>query len=239
MALGTPVLAATISDNSDSATYATGSFTPADNSLLVVVTNIRGVSIANDTPSGGSLTYTKQTENLHGVGTFDIWTAPVGTGASMTVTVGNTDAPTGCICFVMTITGTSSPTVVQSANDGALASETPNVTFGSNLATGNAYLGGLFNRDDPHNLDTDGEMPSSWTFLGEADHALPKHGGHCTYRVNGETGTTITWGAASGTGWVAGLIEVTEPPAGGDGEDDKWLHRAAIRGVFRGVGRGM
>ena len=85
----------------NNANYATSSFTPANNSLLVAKFNcitlnaqLSAVSIA-----GGGLTWTKRIETKpdtsNGTNAYSyavIWTAPVTTGASMTVTVSWTGA---------------------------------------------------------------------------------------------------------------------------------------------------
>jgi hypothetical protein len=70
----------------------TAAFTPADNSLLVVCANCSGDGAGADTyaVTGGSLTWTERAHRDHSNnnnrGTASIWTAPVTTGASMTVT---------------------------------------------------------------------------------------------------------------------------------------------------------
>lgn len=70
---------------------ATAAFTPANNSLLVVQACLQSSSFASLTISGGSLTWTLQKSSGLSTDGFGhenfIWTAPVGTGASMTVTV--------------------------------------------------------------------------------------------------------------------------------------------------------
>lgn len=93
--------------NSKVSTTGTGnavsaSFTPPDNSLLVAVINpmchssAGNVATANSSVSGGSLTWTKRVSIDSGALGFsyshclEIWTAPVTTGGSMTVTHANT-----------------------------------------------------------------------------------------------------------------------------------------------------
>lgn len=77
--------------------YTTGSFTPPDNSLLVVVVGCGAdpVSDAGYVLTGGGLTWTKRVSRavdwISGDGGIvQIWTAPVTTGASMTLTVTHT-----------------------------------------------------------------------------------------------------------------------------------------------------
>jgi hypothetical protein len=78
--------------------FVTNSFTPPDNSLLVVsVTMIENNGTTTDprtaiTISGGGWTYTKQIDEVSAPTSFPTatlqYTAPVGTGASMTLTLG-------------------------------------------------------------------------------------------------------------------------------------------------------
>lgn len=72
-------------------TVTTASFTPPSSSLLVATV----VAASGDDPvvSGGSLTWTRRVRNA--VGGCDLWTAPVVTGASMTVSVAITDTGLG------------------------------------------------------------------------------------------------------------------------------------------------
>ena len=78
-------------------TLTSSSFTPSDNSLLVAMSVNQPVDSVTWGPtiSGGSLTWTKRAQGGTATGGFRIgaviWTAPVTTGASMTVTVGPAD----------------------------------------------------------------------------------------------------------------------------------------------------
>src|SRR5262245_57905698 len=74
--------------------FVTSSFTPADNSLLVVcimaVNNANNATATNLTLSGGGWTYNQRVgvdQLTDGTDCVAIYTAPVGTGASMTLTV--------------------------------------------------------------------------------------------------------------------------------------------------------
>lgn len=80
----------------------TGSFTPQNDSLLVAVvsciahSSAGNIATANSTVSGGSLTWTKRASINSGALGFsyshclELWTAPVGTAGSMTLTFANT-----------------------------------------------------------------------------------------------------------------------------------------------------
>jgi len=83
------------------ANYASSSFTPADNSLLVAKFNCitNSAQLVALSIAGGGLTWTKRIETKpdtsNGTNAYSyavIWTAPVTTGASMTVTVSWTGA---------------------------------------------------------------------------------------------------------------------------------------------------
>lgn len=73
--------------------FVTGSFTPPNNSLLVVCleinANASGDPTANISVAGGSLSYTRQQINVSPsqFACTVIWTAPVSTGSSMTLTL--------------------------------------------------------------------------------------------------------------------------------------------------------
>lgn len=76
-----------------SANVTTGAFTPSNNSILVAVSqqNLHGVA-SLPSISGGGLTWTKQAQGgpvTSFTNLVTIWTAPVSTGASMTVVVSN------------------------------------------------------------------------------------------------------------------------------------------------------
>lgn len=75
----------------NSSTVTTASFTPPSGSLLVAAV----VASSADDPvvSGGGLTWTRRVRNLDGG--CELWTAPVVTGASMTVSVAVTDSGFG------------------------------------------------------------------------------------------------------------------------------------------------
>ena len=120
-------LALTIRETQSNATdlidpdVTTEAFTPSDNSILgvlVVCQNHEVGVTTSPTISGGSLTYTSRAK-ARNTTNYDmwaeIWTAPVGTGASMTVLVNNTTNGFGAVTVaVVDLTGydTSTPTGV-------------------------------------------------------------------------------------------------------------------------------
>jgi hypothetical protein len=100
--------------------FSTGSFTPADNSLLVAAvmcgTNTAANSDTNFITTGGGWTWTKRVNRTITFNTdgfiHQIWTAPVATGASMTVTsthTGETSYAYGIAVYAYTGYNTSSP----------------------------------------------------------------------------------------------------------------------------------
>jgi hypothetical protein len=93
-------------NDANGATFVSGSFTPANTTLLVCFveydTFATGDSGLTYTPSGGGLSWTQRVERTGSEsatgGGSSIWTAPVSTGASMTITVtrsGGTTSSTG------------------------------------------------------------------------------------------------------------------------------------------------
>src|SRR5260221_9399695 len=99
--------------------FTSAAFTPANNSLVVV---FGGLQSSNNSLlpsiSGGGLTWTKQLSagpDTASFGHFSVWwTAPVITGASMTVTIGNmpSDGTAEGIMHIFTYTGYNTSTPV-------------------------------------------------------------------------------------------------------------------------------
>jgi len=130
----------------------TASFTPANNSLLIIVAHFQS-SLATFTPTitdnlGSHLTYTKQVQvgpdslNKH----FSVlYTAPVTTGALMTVTVGGgpSDGTFEGVIHVYTYTGynTSAPVGGTAVLNNALFGSAVNLTLSSAPATTSEVLG--------------------------------------------------------------------------------------------------
>jgi hypothetical protein len=118
-----------------------GTFTPPNNSVIVLAVSVDG-STASINPtvavSGGSLTWTNRAEMDPGTagangGHASIWTAPVVTGASMSISVNRTssDATARVSCKAYLVTGhdTTTPTgVTGSGHDTTNNATTAGVT---------------------------------------------------------------------------------------------------------------
>lgn len=115
-----------ISAGTETATTVTGSFTPPNNSLLVVgvcgLNSIQDTNSSNFTVSGGGLTWTSRlfSNSVNGgnhqwVG---VYTAPVTTGVSMTVTATASSGAYDVVVAVVAYTGydTSTPIGVTGSN---------------------------------------------------------------------------------------------------------------------------
>lgn len=137
--------------------YTTASFTPSNNSLLVVALDALfgdgGDPHTNLTLSGGGLTWTKRVSavNQAGFQATQIWTAPVTTGSSMAITIagGVTDDSFDAVSFhVYDYTGydTASPigaTATQSGVDSITLSGAPVATSEVLAAFGGENTGSI------------------------------------------------------------------------------------------------
>jgi hypothetical protein len=194
----TPAIASTANATS----YATASFTPSANSLLIVAS--RGAATGTDvnSVSGGSLTWTEQKSFAVGTHRVMLHTAPVGGSPSaMTITVDyGTDAGTGCIIFVMQ--AASYDSVRQTKGAGASSTD-PTITFDSALLTGNSYCVAAFVNRNPAGYT---KPNVNWTDLNTTTgHATPASGGHNSFREGGETTDTITFTGATGAWGMVGI----------------------------------
>lgn len=188
-------------------TYSFASFTPTGDSLLVLITEVTGTGIDLLDPSDDETFTWIERVMVGGASTrFAIWTSQMAVSPGANVVDINThadDEGTGCMGQLFEVTGhdTTTPHVQSQGNDTGLSSTDPNWTPASALNTNNCYLGCVFNSDATPNIDP----PTSWTELTDEGHFTPSTGMEAAYRVNGETGTTITWGASSTLWRVLGI----------------------------------
>lgn len=177
----------------------TGSFTPPNNSLLVVVFDTVGYGseAPNIVPSGGSLTFTKQIDifNFMSGGPPNYWmqtrvfTAPVATGASMTLTVSSDS--TLVHVFAYTNYDTSDPTGAfverqNPADTGALS-----LTLSGAPATTSEVLAGR-SRVDYGGYNTTATPGSGWNELYDAQAGGGYQDLQTQYRGD-STSTTVAW----------------------------------------------
>jgi len=232
MALGITEAVANINDATDGTTYSFASFTPSANSVLVAMFTVYGsnTDVGTVSDSGMGLTWTKRKRTVWNTAneqyTFE---ATVGASPSATVvTLDLTgDGATGACGTLFEITGTS-VTFVQIKDNTGSSGGSPSVTMDSNLNTNNCYVLAGGNPANPPTVDP----PTNWTETFDGGH-VSSEGGFSAYRVNGETGTTVTLAeGVSGTSpWVMHVAEYAEGGA-------SWVPERLIgAGISRGATR--
>jgi hypothetical protein len=210
MATLTEIAAARVASTSNTATYATPSFTPTAGRLLVVVARASG-SVTNPaalTASANGLTFTQVHTQLGNASVdrnyiFIADQAVPGSPAAMTLTLAlGADPGTGALIDVyeaasMSRVGTSAVKQTVGGDNNLAASGTPSVTFASNITAGNPVIGFVSNNTSPATITE----PSGWT--EDADHgfATPTSGMECCHIDSHAGGTaTVTWGNTSTRG---------------------------------------
>lgn len=217
----------TTTDTTNGGPYASGSFSPAVDDLIVVMVHFSGSTDTSQTCSAsanGVTTFTRVTSCLTNVGLFcaAIFVADaLATGtSSMTVSVDTpADAANGCDISVFTVSGLSaagSSAVRQAATpqENFVDDTIPSVTFASACLTGNPVLGIVGNKANPANIDP----PSGFTEAADTGHATPVCGIETVYTDSGFTGTTLTWGSASSQ--EGGTLAIELDAGGGGGGTD-------------------
>lgn len=206
MALAVSEPVAEYISNSDASSYThSSSYTPTANSLQVIFVGATGTVAASPTLTGGSgwttaptLQATKGSWNA-GANTIYCFVGLAGASpGSFTAVFDCTgDAATGCTMSFFEITGAATSSyVVQMAAINSVVGANPTFTFGSNLNTNNCYLAAICTTTNPANVTE----PSGWaTERVDSGHTSPTTGIWAGYRVNGESGTTITATKASST----------------------------------------
>jgi len=158
--------------------FATGNFTPANNSLLIAAVMCGSNDIATgDTDfitTGGGWTWTKRVSQTMSFGTdgfiHQLWTAPVSTGASMAVTsthTGHTSYAYGIAVYAYTGYDTGSP-VGGTASD-SNTSTTNSLTLSAAPAAGDDVLAFLNILGDADASDASVAAGSSFTELFETN----------------------------------------------------------------------
>ena len=197
----------------------TGSFTPSDSSILAVLVVCQNHDVGvttSPTVSGGSLTYTSRAK-ARDTGSYtmwaELWTAPVATGASMTVTVDNTANGFGAVSVaVVDLTGydTSTPTGVNlQALTGSRSGTYSPALSGTSAADSIVLIAG----------GTDvgtATKHASWTdiFTSNAAAGTTDHKFSMSYRAGALT--TADWAALDSSFSTAAVaIEIKAAAAGG------------------------
>jgi hypothetical protein len=187
-------------------TGVSSSFTPSNNSLLVVIASFQGdvATAGTSSISGGSLTWNKELESSvqyfggsapNYWGRTTCWTAPVGTSpGSMTVTCSHTQTPSSgdrstIMITVFEFTGynTSSPVGATASNTTA-ADAGLTLTLSASPASDSYVLYWRF-REDNSTVSTGATPNSAWT--EEYDINSPT-AGYSDLWVSSRTGSTST-----------------------------------------------
>jgi hypothetical protein len=196
----------------------TASFTPADNSLLLAIVSYTGHNLTQDksadiTIAGGGLTWTRRlyvgTGTGYGQG-LAIFTAPVDTGASMSLTLdagANAIWAYGCQVFQYTGYDPASPVGATAMTNDAVEDGAQSLTLSATPASTSEVLGFYASYPSTTVSTTEG---NDWTELYDAGTGEYTHL-HSQARVNVGS-TTVSWAdvAASGTqvSGIAAAIEI-------------------------------
>ena len=129
--------------------------------------------------------------------------------SSLTVTfLCPSDAATGAHIVVFAVSG-SLLDIVQSGKGTGASSTTPAATMSGAFNTANVGVGVCGNGSNPAAVT----QPGSWVEDDDLGFATPACGAESCHRDSGETGSTITWGSTSATGWGAMAAEIAPAAA--------------------------
>lgn len=231
--------AAKVVSTSNNTTYALGSFTPAINCTILILVFIRGntnaPTIANT--SGTALTWTLKVSGLFNSsadGAYLFWANTGGSTAASVYTVTPNGNCSGCTAYAIQMTGsdivTSDPIKQAIFNQASSTNPTTGTitAVGTNNGVASGWMGALSSSATPA-VST---PPTSWTENSEDGFGTPTSNATNATRNSGETGTTITFTAAT-TPW--GLL-FAEVYVSGAGPTAKYTN---LESMFRGMNRGM
>jgi hypothetical protein len=191
-----------LNGNNEQASYTTASFTPPNNSLLVVVLSAstdNGDLRSGTGVSGGSLTWTSRCAagatnvyaSVNYYSTIEIWTAPVTTGASMTVTVTPSQTADFFDVEVYSITGhnVASPVGATGTLTSFATDATP-IVLGSAPAATSLVMAAKY--QNPNNQGgTTAKPGNGWT--ESYDGYDTNDGGNAVQERRGSTSTDCAW----------------------------------------------
>lgn len=221
-----------------------GAFTPALNDLLIVfvvlsastgstdpcLTCSTGMTFTNVT--GSSSAFALFASSVNGIACF-VSNSLVSSATSQTVTIDPSDPANGSILFVCRVSGmtkTGLAAIRQFAFQENQAAGTPAPAFSVAALTSNPTLGCIGNTTATAATMT---PPTSWTepaSTGDLGYGSPTTGGEYCFRDSGFTGTTITWGSSSSTGFASLIVEL---------DASATLDAYSSRGIGRGISRGI
>lgn len=208
MAVTVTEAVAEVNSTTNAATYSFGAFTPTANAQLIVMVFATGTTLASPTMSGGGLAWRLLDSQLYNTtDTAYVFTARVGSSpSSTTITFDCTgDNATGASMVAFSVTG-NNPWIRQ-VKKGSGTTADPSLTMDLALKTDNAYVAAFgINRSTP---TATSPGSGAWTEVADAGYSTPNNGAAGAFRNGGETGSTVTFTAASGN-WAMFAVEVTE-----------------------------
>jgi len=200
-------------DSANGTSYASGSFVPAAGDYLVVFVVASGTAAAAPTLTDSQgIGFTLVDSQIHfTVNRIYLFKANGAAAASsMTVTFACTaDAATGAHIVVFAVSG-SLLDIVQSGKGTGASSTTPAVVMPGAFNTANVGVGVCGNGSNPAAVT----QPGSWTEDDDLGFTSPATGAESCHRNSGETGSTITWGSTSASGWGAMVAEIAPSVSG-------------------------
>lgn len=197
----------------DAQSYPSTAFTPAAGKLLVVEVAVDGnveEHVVTDS-QGGTYFEASSAQKASGADRISVHirNSLVPAAVSTTVTVaGMTVNATGCNISVTSVSGMVRTGALArrqaKANPNNVAATPVEVVLNQACLTDNGTVAVMGNSANPAGMTP----PTGWTELLDNGHATPNRGLEYAVRVSGFSGTTVSWGSASGTGWGAIVVEL-------------------------------
>lgn len=205
-------LGVSTASTANAGSYASGSFTPTLNSLLIVFVTASGCnSDGSLSDTGQSAKWTRVATPLYATNGNEIYcfvANQLAAAAASTVTFACADDnATGAIIQVVEVTGMTivGPAAIrQIAFQQNVASGTPAPVFPNVCLTGNAVLTLVGNSTSPAGTT----VPSGFTSLNNTGFATPTTGAVLAHQDSGFTSATVTWGGASASAFGSLAIEL-------------------------------
>lgn len=192
-----------------------GSFTPAVGDLLICFV-VGSESVTNNPTfissiAGNSFiqfvkaTYRTSLDTLYGFVANQL--IITGEAIAQTVTYNPADTASGSCISVVAVSGMSRiglNAIRQFAIQENQAAGTPAPVFSQAALTANAVLGAIGNNTNPATMT----VPAGWTENGDLGYITPTTGLEHVSLNSGFTGTTVTWGSASGSTFASIIVEL-------------------------------
>lgn len=221
--------------NVDASSYVSAAFTPAAGELLVVVVDATGhiTPDATELTSSDGLTFTRVQSTLRATSAHRqalYVSNQTANAVSQTVTYNCVaDPATGVVIFVAGVSGMSRVGAAAVKQSAALSNQAAAVTLAVTLpgaCTGtNPVVGSMGTQLNPPGVTP----PASFTEGSDLGHTSPTAGAEYAFRSTGQTGTTITWGSNSGSGWGAIVVELDASSSGTTHVTTTWASSYKVR----------